>query len=79
MKPCTTHHNACDCREAIFAKLREQNRRMKAAIARAKKCQRYNVHVYQLTAASPYWNYTTADYGRFMEASAVLAALRLRK
>jgi hypothetical protein len=31
MKPCTTHHHACDCREREFEKIREQRDELLAA------------------------------------------------
>jgi len=31
-KNCITHHNACDCREALFAKLEDKNKKLKEAL-----------------------------------------------
>jgi len=56
-------------------KLREKNRRLRAAIKRGRKCQRYNILAFNIGD----WNYTTESDGRFMQSGDVLEALRLRK
>lgn len=37
---CITHHNACDCREAEFQRLREENARLRMALANIEFCPR---------------------------------------
>jgi hypothetical protein len=31
MRPCTTHHHACDCREAKFTELERENAKLREA------------------------------------------------
>ena len=40
-KECTTHHHACDCREAKFAAIEAENKRLLDVIDRA-----YNADLY---------------------------------
>jgi hypothetical protein len=38
MKPCVTHHHACDCREREFEKIREQRDELLAACEEVAAC-----------------------------------------
>ena len=41
-KECTTHHHACDCREAKFKQLEQDNAAMRAALVNADELERYS-------------------------------------
>jgi hypothetical protein len=41
-KECTTHHHACDCREAKFKQLEQDNAALRAALVNADELERYS-------------------------------------
>jgi hypothetical protein len=41
-KECTTHHHACDCREAKFKQLEQENAALRAALVNADELERYS-------------------------------------
>jgi hypothetical protein len=51
MKECVTHHHACDCREALFARLRHTAKTYMAAVEcyNANPWDRVNVRKYAAT------------------------------
>jgi len=48
-RECTTHHHACDCREAKFAALEAENERLRAALEQSTGC---NTHCDGCVAAA---------------------------
>ena len=40
-KECTTHHHACDCREAKFKELERENAALREALHNAEELERY--------------------------------------
>ena len=41
-KECTTHHHACDCREAKFKELEQENAALREALVNADELERYS-------------------------------------